>query len=576
MLIFDFAGTDNVVRRQVFDQPIDVLTSTVLEEVPAILEKVQAAAESGYYAAGYVSYEAAPAFDSALVSKPSEMPLVWFGLYEQAGETAPVAEGEYEVSEWVPSIERERYADTISAIKGRIENGDTYQVNYTMRLNASFKGDSRKFYQDLANAQSARYSAYLQMGDYSVISASPELFFQVNGRQITTRPMKGTVKRGMSWDEDRANAEWLAASEKNQAENVMIVDLLRNDLSKIAQKGTVKVPCLFEIEKYPTVYQMTSTVTADLEETVRLPEIFQALFPCGSITGAPKVKTMEIISELEREPREVYCGAIGYLSPIGEAVFNVPIRTVIVNHLSGKAEYGVGGGITWDSEAGDEYEETVAKAAILRKKAGHFDLLESIRVEDGQLYLLDEHLNRLQKTADYFGFPFSKEAIRQSLTDAVEPYQEGLFKLRLLYKKDGQLTFDIVPILPTEGPIKVAVAKDAVSSKNPYLYHKTTNRIIYEKQRSANPSVLDVLLWNERGELTEFTNGNMVAEINGRLYTPPISCGLLGGTFRERLLTDGLLEERVLHLEDLGACSRVWLINSVRKWIEVDFVHGEA
>jgi para-aminobenzoate synthetase / 4-amino-4-deoxychorismate lyase len=572
MLIFDFAGPDNSVRRQVFDRPAHVLTTDVLEEVPVILEKVQSAVDNGYYAAGYVSYEAAPAFDSALVSIPSEMPLVWFGLYEQAGETAPVAQGEYEVTEWVPSIERGSYEEDISAIKGRIENGDTYQVNYTMRLNANFRGDSLKFYQDLANAQSARYSAYLQMGDYTVVSASPELFFQINGREITTRPMKGTIKRGMTWKDDRANAEWLAASAKNQAENVMIVDLLRNDLSKIAKKGTVKVPFLFEIEKYPTVYQMTSTVTAELEEAVRLPEIFQALFPCGSITGAPKVKTMEIIAELEGKPREVYCGAIGYLSPSGEAVFNVPIRTVVVNHLTKKAEYGVGGGITWDSEAGDEYEETVAKAAILRKKSAHFDLLETIRLEEGHLYLLDEHMNRLQKTADYFDFPFSEESIRQSLQVAVEPYKEGIYKVRVLCQKDGQFTFDIAPVESLKGIMKAAVAKEPVSSENPYLYHKTTNRSVYEKHRCANPSALDVLLWNERGELTEFTNGNMVAEINGRLYTPPISCGLLGGTFRERLLFDGLIEEKILHLEDLKDFSKVWLINSVRKWIEVDIV----
>ena len=574
MLIFDFAGTDNIVRRQVFDQPVDVLTTTELEKVPSILEKVQDAANSGYYAAGYVSYEAAPAFDKAFTAQPSKMPLIWFGLYESAGEIAPIAEEEYELSEWVPSIGRDRYTEAISAIKGRIENGDTYQVNYAMRLNASFRGESLKLYQDLANAQSANYSAYLKMEDYTIISASPELFFHMKDNKITTRPMKGTVKRGMSWEEDRNQAKWLAASQKNQAENVMIVDLLRNDLSKIAKKGTVKVERLFDIEKYPTIYQMTSTVTAELEETARLPEVFKALFPCGSITGAPKVKTMAIISELENHPREVYCGAIGYVTPTGEATFNVPIRTVIVNHRKNKAEYGVGGGITWDSEAGDEYEETVAKAAILRKRAVPFDLLETMRLEEGQLYLLNEHMNRLKKTADYFGFSFSEKIVHQSLADAVKPYREGLYKVRLLMGKNGQLTFDITSIGPAEGKMKVAVAKEAISSEDPFLYHKTTNRTLYEMHRRTNPSVMDVLLWNERGEVTEFTNGNLVAEINGRLYTPPISCGLLGGTLRERLLTDGLIEEKIIHLEDLEACSRVWMINSVRKWVEVDFVQG--
>ena len=573
MLIFDFAGTDNMVRRQVFNHPAEVLATNVLEEVPAILEKVQEAVDKGYYAAGYVSYEAAPAFDQALVSVPSEMPLVWFGLYEQAEETAPIADRGFQVSEWAPSIEQERYAEAITAIKERIENGDTYQVNYTMRLESSFSGDSLAFYQDLAKAQSACYSAYLQMDDYTVISASPELFFRINNNHIMTRPMKGTVKRGMTWEDDRKKAEWLAASEKNQAENVMIVDLLRNDLSKIAKKGTVKVPSLFEIEKYPTVYQMTSTVTAELEESTGLLQVFQALFPCGSITGAPKVKTMEIISELEGSPREVYCGAIGYISPKGEAVFNVPIRTVILNQLNGKAKYGVGGGITWDSEAGDEYEEAVAKAAILRKKSFQFDLLETIRLEDGHLYLLDHHMTRLQKTADYFAFPIDEEAVRQALAEAVRPFKEGLYKVRLLLKEDGQLIFDIAPISLMEGKMKVALAKEAVSSENPFLYHKTTHRSVYEKHRCENPTVSDVLLWNERGELTEFTNGNIVAEINGRLYTPPISCGLLGGTFRERLLADGLIEEKVLYLKDLERCSRVWMINSVRKWAEADFVH---
>ncbi|KMY45689.1 aminobenzoate synthetase [Bacillus sp. FJAT-27916] len=571
MLIFDFAGTDNIIKRQVFDQPVEVLSTDLLEEVPVILEKVQDAVDNGYYAAGYVSYEAAPAFDAALASVPSEMPLIWFGLYKQAGEAVPAADGEYTVSEWTPSIKQEKYAEAISAIKGRIENGDTYQVNYTIRLNASFKGDSLKFYHDLAAAQSARYSAYLETDDYTVISASPELFFQMKHRHITARPMKGTVKRGTTWEDDKGKAEWLAASEKNQAENVMIVDLLRNDLSKIAKKGTVKVPQLFDIEKYPTVYQMTSTVTAEVEDSAGLSDIFQALFPCGSITGAPKVKTMEIISELEEKPREVYCGAIGYLSPSGETVFNVPIRTVVVHNPTGRAEYGVGGGITWDSEAGDEYEETVAKAAVLWKKAVQFDLLESIALENGCFYLLDEHMNRIQKSADYFGFPFSVEAARQSLAEAAEAHREGLYKVRLLSSRSGLFKWDAVPIEPVKGRQKAVLAKEPVLSGNPFLYHKTTNRTVYEERKDVSSTAFDVLLWNEKGELTEFTNGNMVVEMDGCLYTPPVSCGLLGGTFRERLLTEGAIEEKVLRIEDLQVCSKVWLINSVRKWIEVEF-----
>lgn len=382
LLLFDFADAQGRPQRLCFREPVQVIAAHTSAEVRPALDVVAAAARAGRYAAGFVAYEAAPAFEPAFRVHPptNDLPLLWFGIFDAPQPAPAFAPGPFALSEWQPTVSRPAYAAAIGAVREAIARGDTYQANYTMRLRAQFSGDDLAFYEQLRAAQAASYSAYLNLGRYRILSASPELFFHWDGAQLTSRPMKGTAPRGRWPAEDEELAAWLAASEKNRAENLMIVDLLRNDIGRVAQVGSVAVPALFAIERYRTVHQMTSTITAQTRPGTDLAGLFGALFPCGSITGAPKIETMKLLAELEDTPRGVYCGAIGLVAPGGSATFNVAIRTVTLDMESGAAEYGVGGGITWDSTAADEYAEALLKAAPLRERWPAFALLETLRL----------------------------------------------------------------------------------------------------------------------------------------------------------------------------------------------------
>nr|WP_090872279.1 aminodeoxychorismate synthase component I [Oceanobacillus limi] len=553
-----------------FQDPTDIIIATSVEEVIPSLEKVQEAVDNGKYAAGYMSYEAAPAFEQAFqVNKDAKIPLLWFAIFDHPTETNAPNTSTYYTSNWTTQTDRSEYNQSIDQIKEHIRQGDTYQVNYTTRLSSTFRGDPFGYYKQLADSQSANYSAFLNTGDYSIVSASPELFFHVDHDKITTKPMKGTVGRGKTAEEDDQNAQWLYESEKNRAENVMIVDLLRNDLGRIAKPGTVRVPELFTIEKYPTILQMTSTVTAEVEQGTKIHDIFQALFPCGSITGAPKVSTMNIINQLETSPREIYCGTIGYITPNKEAIFNVPIRTVLIDNQTGDAQYGVGGGITWDSTNEEEYEEMRTKAKILSEKNEDFQLLETLGLNNGNYIVLDQHLNRLQKSAVYFHFPVDIVKVRKMLLDLAKKYPRDFWRVRLLVSNNGKVETEIKEYAGSPDSVNVCLSKTPIENKDIYLYHKTTNRKMYTDRLKEAPDMFDVLLWNEDEEVTEFTMGNLVVELGNNLYTPPVACGLLAGTYREQLLQDGVITERRINVHELMECSRIWLINSVREWVSV-------
>ena len=314
---------------------------------------------------------------------------------------------------------------------------------------------------------------------------------------------------------------------------------------------------------------MTSTITAQVSAATQLVDIFKALFPCGSITGAPKISTMDIIADLETTPREVYCGAIGYITPNKEAIFNVPIRTVVIEQQSGKAIYGVGGGITWDSTGEGEYQEILTKASVLKENRPEFQLLESLLLNEGEYFLMEEHVNRLENSAKYFGFPFDSEDVIKTLSIFASQNHLGVLKVRLLLEKNGEMSIEGQPIAQLKTPLKVKLADEPLEGNNLFLYHKTTNREIYNRFQRKFPNVFDVLLWNEDGELTEFTNGNVVVEINGILWTPPVQSGLLAGTFREKLMKQEKIHEKVVTVSDLKKSTKIWFINSVRKWIEV-------
>jgi para-aminobenzoate synthetase/4-amino-4-deoxychorismate lyase len=551
-----------------------VIIAHSIEEVRPALRAMQRGVQAGLYAAGYMSYETAPAFDPALqMCSTARIPLLWFGLFR---EPAPAPhthlDAPFQVGDWRPTIGRGEYDRAIAAIRAAIGHGDTYQVNYTMRLRAQFSGDDFAFYRRLYRTQPAAYCAYLNTGRYRLLSVSPELFFRWHGDQIITRPMKGPALRGRWSEEDVGNAAWLAASEKNRAENLMIIDLLRNDLGRIATIGSVHVPRLFEIERHPTVFQMTSTIAATVRPGITLEDVFSALFPCGSITGAPKISTMGLIATLEDEPREAYCGAIGFVTPSGEATFSVAIRTVLLDTQTGCAEYGVGGGITWDSTAEDEYDEALNKAALLTEEWPAFELLETIRLEDGEYALLERHVQRLMASAGYFAIPIDSKRVRAALQAHALSHGCGSWRVRLLVAQDGGVRMESAPIQQPAESQTVALARTPISRWNRFLFHKTTHRAIYAAHRAAHPDAFDVLLWNEQGELTEFTMGNLVVELDGRRWTPPLSSGLLPGTLRAELLDRGEIQERILTRVDLTAAARLWFINSVRGWVSVQLV----
>lgn len=552
-----------------FTQPQQIIIAETLHDVILALHKVEQRLEQdGLHAAGFLSYESAPAFDSSHLAKPiTEFPYLWFGLYPEPRTVhLPEPHGTKPVLDWQPTTERDTYNSAIEKIREYISQGQTYQVNYTMRLQTDFNIDAWEFFLHLVQTQN-NHAAYIDTGRYVICSASPELFFRLDGETITCRPMKGTVKRGRTTTEDQAQAEWLKNSEKNRAENVMIVDMIRNDLGRIAKIGSVRVPELFHTERYPTLWQMTSTVTA--ETTASLPRIFSALFPCASITGAPKVSTMRIINELETTPRKMYTGSIGYISPDKKASFNVAIRTAVINRETRKAEYGVGGGIVWDSTSADEYSEALLKARLLTDTSPIFSLFETMLwTPDEGFYLKERHVARLLDSADFFDFPSSRnivEAYLQKISDGFTSTQ----RVKILLDKQGKLQSESAHYLPSEKVLQVRLAKEPVDSNNIFLFHKTTVRDVYENARADFPGCDDILLYNEHGELTEFTIGNLVVELGGELLTPPLECGLLAGTFRAHLIDAGQLTERTVHVSELARCTRVFRINSIRKWENV-------
>jgi para-aminobenzoate synthetase/4-amino-4-deoxychorismate lyase len=449
-----------------------------------------------------------------------------------------------------------------------------YQANYTFALNAHTNSPAGAIYNRLIAQSACGYGALIQTDELSLLSLSPELFFTIQysaetgERTITTRPMKGTRTRGRFASEDAALRDELRASEKDSAENVMIVDLLRNDLGRVAEFGSVQVEALFEIEPYPTVWQMTSTISAKLRPQVGLTDIFRALFPCGSVTGAPKIASMHLLNTLEQEPRGAYCGAIGVLKPGGEAVFNVAIRTMTID-TQGNACYRVGGGITYDSGAEAEYQEALAKAAVVADLAPDFELFETFRIENGHVARLEAHLDRLASSAAALGFTYLPQSAYLTIQAVATLHSEGCKRARLRLNRAGEAIVEASALVEHPANPAFRLAKHPVNSADRFLFHKTTRRAVYEAAAAEYPDCWEVLLWNQEGELTEFTRGNLVLEHNGEMRTPALHCGLLPGVLRAELLANGTITEAVLTVADLAKASRIWFINSLRGWIEI-------
>lgn len=565
-----------------FDEPHEVIEAHRLGEVLPALERVEAGVDKGFHAAGFLSYEAAPAFDPHFATRrPGPLPLVWWGLFSppRRVELPPSSKADLSL-DWRPALSRSQYLDALRQIRGHIAAGDTYQVNYTFQLTSRLasdhplRSDPLAAFADLYQAQPSRFCAFVDLGRFAILSLSPELFFTLDGDHLRTRPMKGTARRGRFPEEDQQRALELAESGKNRAENVMIVDMLRNDLGKIAEPGSVEVEELFAVETYPTVHQMTSTISA--RSNASWCEILRALFPCASITGAPKIRTTHIIRQLETSPRGVYTGAIGYLAPGRQAWLNVAIRTLTLDRQAGRARYGTGGGIVWDSEVDAEYDECRAKALFLTRTPPSFELLETLlwRPRSG-FFLLERHLQRLLASAAYFAFELDETELRRRLRIAAEAFAAtapaARQRTRLLVDRQGRIMLQSGP-WPCSGRDRWTVALDdrPIDASDPFLFHKTTHRQVYDQALRRHPGLDDVVLWNAKGELTESTRANLVLKMGDNWLTPPVACGLLAGTCRAEWLARGRLREAILTKQDFAAAEQVLLINSLRGVIRAE------
>ncbi len=558
-----------------------ILTFNHGDDIEAFFGKAESFLRKGYWLSGYFSYEFGYYLEPALyhLRQKSGFPLAWIGVCKKP---LTIGRGPYrsdskdrELSHTIknikPNITRREYFSKIEKIKKYIENGLTYETNFTFKLKFDFRGDILDLYLSLRGAQPTSYMALINTGKNRIISLSPELFFRREGRKIVTRPMKGTCSRGFTLKEDVDNRVLLKTSKKIKAENLMIVDLLRNDLGRVCER--VKASKLFEIEKHPTLYQMTSTVEGRLRADAGIEDIFSSLFPSGSVTGAPKIKTMEIIKELEKEPRGIYTGAIGYISPRRNSCFNVAIRTVSLK--SGKGEMGVGGGIVYDSLEGSEYDEALLKAKFFVEEPRRFSLIETMRWEEEKgYYLLGLHLKRLRNSCRYFSIPLDFKSLDASLKRSGKGMVSGDWRVRILVNQRGEISTEKEPLEKIETPVKVKISSQKINPDNVFLYHKTTRRDLYDKERgkALGKGFFETLFSNTKGEMTEGAITNIFVLKKCKLYTPPVKCGLLGGVLREHLLREGRAEEKTIYLKDILDADKVYIGNSVRGLLEAGII----
>lgn len=561
--------------------PERVISAFTPEEVPQALDELDAGVKSGLHAAGFFAYELGYVLEprlSPLLPAQRNVPLLWFGLYR-----TPRQMSSAEVEHWLDTHTRSvtyeftnvthawseaDYLGRFAEVQEKIRAGDIYQLNLTFKSRFSLTGSPLAFYRDLRRRQRVIYGGIIDTGSVTVLSASPELFIEQHDRSISTRPMKGTAPRGGTPEADRQARETLATDIKQRAENLMIVDLMRNDLGRLAEIGSVSVTDLFTVETFQTLHQMTSGIQATLQPGVGVGHLLQAIFPPGSVIGAPKIRAMELIAGLETEARGVYCGAIGRIEPDGNALFNVAIRTPVV-FRDGTGEMGIGSGVVYDSAGDNEYAECLLKMKFLTDPPKRFELIETLLHEPATGYwLLERHLERLKSSARYFRFEFDADRVRAALTGEVEARRDERLRVRLLLAEDGTLTVTSTPLPEaTPAPMTFALSKTRLSSADQFLYHKTTRRELYddEWQHYHETSGADEVVYlNERGELTEGSRTTIFLERNGRMETPALSSGLLPGTLREELLESGRVVEAVLTLADLRSADNVYLGNSVR------------
>ena len=572
-------------RSFLFLDPLQTIAVWQLEDLPALFLQIESAVAEGLHVAGFLGYECGYHFEpiGALPSEPQSLPMAWFGIYrdplvfhhalghiEDGGTLPPVQPSTDALPDLLAShlsLQRSatEYAEKIRRIKDYIRAGETYQVNFTDRVELNLPGSPAEAFSSLLCHQPVAYSAFLNLADHHILSLSPELFFRIEDGKITTRPMKGTMPRGLTVDDDREAAIRLRQDEKNRSEHLMIVDLLRNDLGRVCSMGSVKVEDIFTVETYQTLLQMTSTVSGALRHGLTYYDIFRSVFPSGSITGAPKIRTMQIIRELEQRPRGIYTGSIGYISPGGNAGFNVAIRTLVVKDR--KASMGVGGGIVADSDPAEEYRECLLKASFLSGEQRHFQLIETM-LWNGGFVRLPMHLDRLESSAAYFGFKCDRNEVSASLSAACAGLPPDTpHHVRLLLGEIGVATITVTEAKLGSFSGRIRVSTQRVSSGDVFLRHKTTRRELYNSEYAAaqQDGFDDVIFLNERDEVTEGSISSVFVRQGSKLLTPSLSSGVLAGVLRRHILeTDPTAEERVLTLSDLEQGDATYIGNSLR------------
>ena len=573
------------LRGAYFEPPSRWLRAHCGDELRTVIDQAHQASRDGAWVMGGLRYEAASSFDAALAVHSSELPLAEFAVYDTLPKPWPAANDKGRLTgDWQDLQAESTERDRIERIREYIRAGDCYQVNLTTRLSAKLEApDLAELFLALHQNQPGGFSLFLRLDEAGacVASVSPELFFDWRPLPDTettwllaAQPMKGTAARGRDKPEDEAAQAYLRTSIKERAENLMIVDLLRNDIGRVATTGSVRVPRLFELHALPTVWQMTSTVTAVSRPKLLLSEVFAALFPCGSVTGAPKVRAMQIIQELEPSPRGWYCGALGLLQPGGVATFNVPIRTVEAEGQGLRC--GIGSAITLDSEPAAEVAEWRAKSRFLLRAQSPIAALETLRLQDGAFVRLAGHMARLQRTTQHFGIRLHLAPVREALTALAIQHPSGNFRVRLTVAARGEVTVQCMPLPKTPARVTLGLAGKPIDVSGPaaeFLQHKTTRREIYQPFIDAKPKeAFDVLLWNRAGELTECSFGNIAVKLRGCWVTPPVRCGLLPGVYREELLIQHRLREDRILVSDLARAEGLAFINSLRGWVEAELI----
>lgn len=570
----------------IFKSPAISIESFNKNTIDKTLIKIDELKEKYPFAYGYITYEVGYSFEERLdkfLLGNSNNKLISFHFFDNSSvekiRTRDISFSKIgeilsfenaQINNFQLNTNYDSYQKNIQKIKDLIAKGDTYQVNYTLKSQFDFDDNIVTLFMQMLFNQSASYTAIINDSDRYIMSISPELFFKTNGNEIISKPMKGTIKRGRNLIEDKIQKEHLSNSAKDKAENIMIVDLLRNDLGKISEIDSVIAHPIYEIEKYETVFQMTSTVKGNYNGN-SIKSIIENIFPCGSITGAPKIKTIEIIKVLEEEERGIYTGTIGIIEN-KDMIFNIPIRTITIDKIKKSGELGIGGGIVWDSDSFYEFKEAELKGKFVTAPERYFELIETMLVENGEIFLLDYHIKRLKESADYFIFYFDEKMILNSIFDSIiNLHLKKKYRLRVLLSKWGEVKIDVDKIIPNINISRAVISDNRIDSSNKFQFFKTTNRELYDKEYTSHKTdFVDVLFLNEKGSLAEGAISNVIIKKKCKYFTPPIKDGILNGCYREHLLNKkNDLEIKSFGMDELIAADELILINSVRKEIKI-------